>query len=520
MLQWLFYVGVVTALLSVAGVLTEGALRKRHLPTRWVWAVTIGLIVLLAYLSIASLLGSRLSEPRVLQHSWRAIQHVAPVRLPELMPPPVTAVEYTHALQWNTALASLWILMSVLVLMTLMASAVHVYWRRSRWPMQLLGRHCVGISPDIGPAVVGLLRPTIVIPRWVLDKNAREQQLIVAHEASHLQARDPLLLTAALVALVLMPWNPALWWQLHRLRHAIEVDCDARVLDAGNDTQIYGEALIEVGQRRSGFVGTVAAMSESRTLLEKRIEIMAQRHQRPWTYGFAALCALAIAIAGAAAQVAAPDAAGTRKEIDVDAATLDKYVGKYQLAPTSILAITRDGAQLKAQITGQPTLPIYAETPTKFFWKIVDAQVTFSVGDSGVATSATIHQHGRDIPALRMDEASAQALEQQLKERLDSQQPQAGSEAALRKTIAALQAGVPNYADMTPLLQDLTRQQLPVLTVSLKDLGSVQSIEFRGVGESGADKYVVTHESAKKSQWLIQLNPDGKIATLAVLPVF
>ncbi|UUZ52386.1 hypothetical protein LP419_22985 [Massilia sp. H-1] len=45
-------------------------------------------------------------------------------------------------------------------------------------------------------------------------------------------ARDPQLLGLALLVLVAMPWNLPMWWQLRRLRHAIEVDCDARVLAA------------------------------------------------------------------------------------------------------------------------------------------------------------------------------------------------------------------------------------------------------------------------------------------------
>jgi len=43
--------------------------------------------------------------------------------------------------------------------------------------------------------------------------------------------------------------------QLRRLRCAIEVDCDARVLKAGHDTASYGETLIVVGQRRSLYIG-------------------------------------------------------------------------------------------------------------------------------------------------------------------------------------------------------------------------------------------------------------------------
>ncbi len=54
--------------------------------------------------------------------------------------------------------------------------------------------------------------------------------IALAHEREHIMARDRLLSLFALVLLIVMPWNPALHWQVRRLRLAIEVDCDARVV--------------------------------------------------------------------------------------------------------------------------------------------------------------------------------------------------------------------------------------------------------------------------------------------------
>jgi beta-lactamase regulating signal transducer with metallopeptidase domain len=519
-LQWVFYVTVVTAILAVSAWMAEHALRGVHWATRWIWMTALAFSVALAYLSATAMLAPLMPRSAPLGHAWQALQHVAPLKLPQLLPAAATAAAYTNTRRWNISISAIWVLCSALVAMAAAASGAQVFWRRRKWPMRLLHSACVGIAPDTGPAVVGLLRPTIVIPQWVLGRAASEQALILAHEQSHLEAHDPLLLTAALVAVMLMPWNIPLWWQLQRLRHAIEVDCDARVLCCGHDTQTYGEALIEVAQRRSRFLGAVAAMAESRTLLETRIEIMTKR-SKPWTYGFAALCILAVTLAAAATQIAAPAATGDRQEISVDSVTLDRYVGKYRLG-TNILTITRAGTQLNAQLTGQPTAPIYAETPTQFFWKVVDAQVTFSTSDSGPATSATLHQAGMDHVAARLDDVSAQALEQQISMRISQQTPQPGSEAALRRSILAMQADppAPIYGDMTPALQTVTRPQVPAVSAFLKQLGPLQSIEFAGVTDSGADKYLVTHQSGKQSQWTIVLDPNGKIAGLLVAPKF
>lgn len=46
-----------------------------------------------------------------------------------------------------------------------------------------------------------------------------------------------------------MPWNPALWWIVRRLRLAIETDCDRRVLHAGTDVHAYGVLLLNAAAR-------------------------------------------------------------------------------------------------------------------------------------------------------------------------------------------------------------------------------------------------------------------------------
>jgi hypothetical protein len=261
-------------------------------------------------------------------------------------------------------------------------------------------------------------------------------------------------------------------------------------------------------------------MSENRTLLEGRVGIMATRARKPSTYAFAALCLFAAVVAAAATQIVAPEAPGERQEIGVDPATLDRYVGKYQHGSYFILTVTREASQLYAQITGQPKVPVYAEAPNKFFWKVVDAEVTFAVSDGGPVTSATLHQNSRDIVWRRMDDATAQALEQQLADRVSGQQPQKGSEAALRKHIAAIEAGAPNYEDMTAPLQEAVRKQLPVLELSFKEYGPVQSVAFKGVSGAGEDKYLVTYQSGKQSEWFIALDADGKVSGLLFRPAF
>lgn len=92
------------------------------------------------------------------------------------------------------------------------------------------------------------------------------------------------------------------------------------------------------------------------------------------------------------------------KEIIVDIETLENYVGKYELAPGFILAISREGNQLKAQATGQPEFRVFPKSKNVFFLKAVEAQLTFNQNGEGGVESVTLHQGGRDVIGKKMKE--------------------------------------------------------------------------------------------------------------------
>lgn len=90
-------------------------------------------------------------------------------------------------------------------------------------------------------------------------------------------------------------------------------------------------------------------------------------------------------------------------EIAVDTATLQSYVGRYELAPGFILTISRADIQLKAQATGQSEFPVFAKSKDEFFYKVVDAQLTFNRNETGKVESVTLHQGGRDLVGKRLE---------------------------------------------------------------------------------------------------------------------
>lgn len=125
--------------------------------------------------------------------------------------------------------------------------------------------------------MLGLARPEIVVPRWLLTRSSEEQRLVIAHESEHLATHDALVLAAGTAACALMPWNPAVWFMFSRLRLSVEVDCDARVLRRGVEVQSYGTLLIEVAANAPRLRFGVAALANSPSHLHQRIVAMQHR---------------------------------------------------------------------------------------------------------------------------------------------------------------------------------------------------------------------------------------------------
>jgi hypothetical protein len=90
--------------------------------------------------------------------------------------------------------------------------------------------------------------------------------------------------------------------------------------------------------------------------------------------------------------------------VSVPEPVMDRYVGRYELQPGFIISIRRDGARLFAQATAQPEFEIFAESETKFFYRVVEAQITFNSDETGKAASLTLHQGGRNMPAERLED--------------------------------------------------------------------------------------------------------------------
>jgi CubicO group peptidase (beta-lactamase class C family) len=73
---------------------------------------------------------------------------------------------------------------------------------------------------------------------------------------------------------------------------------------------------------------------------------------------------------------------------------LQSYTGQYQLAPKTIITITREGSQLYGQPTGETKLAMFPEAQNKFYLKAVEVEVEFIKDNKGEVTKLMVYQNG------------------------------------------------------------------------------------------------------------------------------
>jgi TonB-dependent SusC/RagA subfamily outer membrane receptor len=304
---WMTQAIVVSALLALSALLLQ-KLAGRALPNRLIWSGALFsslVLVLVAPLRMApspanavpeiALVGApRAAAPTPAPALWRVALHTWSSNVDRVLTAPVqwSAATVGGALDRapvaaRVAMTAVWPLSTLLVL-----AAFGVSYRRHRAELLRAVQHdiagvSVSVTEALGPAVIGVRTPRIVLPAWLLERSAHEQRLVITHEQSHIAAGDPLLLLSACVAVALMPWNPIAWFALARLRLAIELDCDRRVLSTGASPRQYGQLLIALsshvpqfmhgGVARTPLALTSPAFSYHASHLERRLITMTSR---------------------------------------------------------------------------------------------------------------------------------------------------------------------------------------------------------------------------------------------------
>ncbi len=249
----ILYVIAIGTLLGMVGVLVERVLPPTTTSRRWIWCAVIAVNLAIPGIyrtqhksSVTEVLEQQV-VPSHLGHtvgtaSLNALNEGWAARIESL----------------NPMLNRIWLITAGILVLWGVATAARVYFLVARSRSQSLSGAPsvvdgiqVLVTDSIGPATVGVLRSRVVVPQWVLALPRVQRRYVLRHEEEHRSSRDSLVLFVASLTLILAPWNVALWWQLRRLRLAVEMDCDNRVVSALGDANAYGELLFKVAQAAS-----------------------------------------------------------------------------------------------------------------------------------------------------------------------------------------------------------------------------------------------------------------------------
>ncbi len=376
--EWMIYCSLATLVVSVAAMVVERLLLRGRAPVRFVWIAAVALSTLAPIGIYRFAPRTVVYEPVTIESDQSSVEAIAPpvAKVPDIAPSQVAAPQ-SQRLNWTSALAKIntslgyaWAILSFALACNFVGGIATLSLMRRRWHAQTVLGLPVLISEDSGPAVVGVLTPSIVIPKWVLTLDELQLALMLKHEHEHRSAGDGQVVTLARIALIVMPWNLALWYQMQRLRVAIELDCDARVLrDA--DARTYGDLLLNVAHRPMGsaLIGATA-FAERATQLERRIRHL-PRHRHRTTRLVTAMAAIVALIAVSAAwaiphpalpplhisQVGAKPSAASSVELqrnaNADAPTPPTQLGVRDSQPGDVSALDR--ARKRAAITQPQT---------------------------------------------------------------------------------------------------------------------------------------------------------------------
>lgn len=147
------------------------------------------------------------------------------------------------------------------------------------------------------PMLIGLVRPTIVLPCRALDSEAMEA--LLSHELTHWRRHDIAVKWFAVIATVVHWFNPVAWWLVGRLDRACELACDEQVCRGWDLTRRarYGQLLLEFCAAPNA--GFAACLSQKQCLKERLIHIMNHK-RKPFAGVLAAAACVAVLLTSVA----------------------------------------------------------------------------------------------------------------------------------------------------------------------------------------------------------------------------
>jgi len=416
--SWMIYMVLVSAAVTIAAAIVESALRATHVPARLLWVVAVCFPV------VATIASARLVQSAQDRHlvtpaselsrglTWRDQVRDS---LTRFVPRPLSiAVSPNSRLAMlDSTLLALWMTGCLLTLGVFGGAAVRLRRIRSAAEVRNIDGVLVSVTPSTGPLVVGVLHPQILIPRWVLELDRSERQLVVAHEQEHLRARDPAMLAFSALAVGLTPWNPFAWYMLRRVRQAIELDCDRRVLAERPDMRAYAALLLSVASRSQTNFVPVVGMSASTSSLEERFRSMTTGPTRTRGYRLISSVAVVALLLIATAMIPRPIREAQPNVSTIPGQTGTRATGRIKVVSASKVSTYKvygtggtfsDAKTARNHRAGEP-LPARADTLTQAVGGSHTAGDVFDID----VTNGDIHFVSQDSSSIHIEGAMSGA---------------------------------------------------------------------------------------------------------------
>lgn len=267
MIAWMAYAAVIGGLLAAGAWACERLCEAMGWPRRFPWLVALALAV-----AIPLSAGPPTPVPEAPVNASPAVEQVVVAVQDPVASTSGPMFDRMALIAWGGAsLATLAVFGAILGLMTR---------SRRRWSRRSVDGEDVYVSEGFGPALIGVVRPSVVIPDWLFRAGERAGRVVILHEREHARARDHLTLLYGTIIAALFPWSPAVWWMVRNLRGAVEIDCDRRVIASGIPADDYGRLLLAISVGRHRRWVLTPALVESRHSLERRLKVMAAKKMK------------------------------------------------------------------------------------------------------------------------------------------------------------------------------------------------------------------------------------------------
>jgi bla regulator protein blaR1 len=225
---------------------------RRNSPRLRYWLWLTASVKFLVPVSLIVLMGSRVQLPRNSPSLPTAAVHEISTYYSPLSD--VTATPARARFAWPKCLCAIWLAGSLFL---------SLRWIRRLRTLRLVAHDATRLkfeyevpmfssSSTMGPGVLGLVRPVILLPEDLADRLTPEQfEAIVAHELRHIECCDNLTAALHMCVEVLFWFHPVVWWIGAKLMDERERDCDEAVLRQAANPETTPEASFGYAKRIS-----------------------------------------------------------------------------------------------------------------------------------------------------------------------------------------------------------------------------------------------------------------------------